>query len=168
MPDPATPQPRLERTEWTDPRAVALRAAMDAEINVRYAPIMATRSPAEHAAVDRVLTVDPREILATVLAVDPDGTPVAHAALRDLDGEWEVKRVVVVPTWRGRGLGRAVMGEVEAIARAGGARRLILQTGNRQPEAVVLYERLGYTPIPIYEPYVTAIPFSLCFEKLLR
>ncbi|QTE28978.1 GNAT family N-acetyltransferase [Pengzhenrongella sicca] len=164
---PANPAPRLERTTWDDPRAVALRSAMDVEIETRYAPRMAGASAEEIAAVDRVLTVDPRDIRATVLASDPDGTPIAHAALRDLDGEWEVKRVVVAADRRGLGLGRALMAELEAIARAGGARRLILQTGDRQPEAVVLYERIGYTPIPIYEPYVTAIPFSLCFEKLL-
>ncbi|WP_255359407.1 hypothetical protein [Frondihabitans sp. PAMC 28766] len=43
----------------------------------------------------------------------------------------------------------------------------MLQTGDRQPDAVRLYERFGYTPIPVYEPYVEAIPFSLCYEKRL-
>lgn len=37
-----------------------------------------------------------------------------------------------------------------------------------QPEAVALYSKLGYTPISLFEPYATAIPFSLCFEKRLR
>ena len=76
-----------------------------------------------------------------------------------------MKRVIVVDGQRGRGIGRALMNRLEQIAAAGGARRLILQTGNRQPDAVALYERVGYTPIPIYEPYVETIPFSLCFEK---
>ena len=59
------------------------------------------------------------------------------------------------------------MAELETLARAGGAKRLILQTGDRQPEAVDLYERTGYERIEIYEPYVTAFAFSLCFEKQL-
>ena len=59
------------------------------------------------------------------------------------------------------------MAEVEAVARAAGARRLILQTGHRQPEAVHLYERVGYRRIPTYEPYVEALPNSICFEKVL-
>ena len=33
-----------------------------------------------------------------------------------------------------------------------------------QPEAVGLYERIGYTAIPIYPPYLP-ITFSNCFEK---
>jgi hypothetical protein len=53
-------------------------------------------------------------------------------------------------------------------ARAGGAKRVILQTGDLQVEAVALYERTGYERIATYEPYVTAIPFSLCFEKRLQ
>ena len=57
--------------------------------------------------------------------------------------------------------------ELERIARSADVRRLILQTGDRQPEAVGLYEALGYTPIPIYDPYAETMPFSLCFEKTL-
>ena len=165
MPDPTVVH-RVERTRWDDPRAVALRAAMDSEMTARYALRRSTTGE-QDAAIDRALAVDPAKILATVLISDLDGTPVAHAALRDLRGEWEVKRVVVDADHRGRGIGRLLMSELETIAREGDARRLILQTGDRQPDAVVLYERIGYTPIPIYEPYVDAIPFSLCFEKLL-
>jgi hypothetical protein len=39
-------------------------------------------------------------------------------------------------------------------------------TGDRQPDAVRLYEREGYTPIPIFPPY-EELPFSRCFEKVL-
>jgi len=106
-------------------------------------------------------------VLLTVLAVGPDQRPVGHAALRRLGSELEVKRVVVLAEARGRGLARALMAYLEGSATTGGARRLILQTGDRQPEAVALYRSLGYRPIPIYQPYTDAIPFSMCFEKLL-
>jgi len=59
------------------------------------------------------------------------------------------------------------LGYVETEAASRGALRLILQTGSKQPDAVALYEKIGYTPIPIYEPYIEAIPHSFCFEKLL-
>ena len=59
------------------------------------------------------------------------------------------------------------MAELERIAAERGAQRLILQTGDRQPEAVTLYERIGYTRIPIYAPYLE-ISFSQCFEKPIR
>ena len=137
---------------------------MDSEMNARYSvdgePIEALTLAA--------LAVHPEDVRATTLVTDHDGTPIAHAALRMLRGDWEVKRVIVSGDQRGRGVGRALMLELERIARAEGAARLILQTGDRQPEAVALYEKIGYTPIPLYEPYATAIPFSLCFEKSLR
>jgi len=158
---------RVQHVAWDDPRAVAMRARMDVEMNERYTDPGVVEHPSVTAARDAALLVDPERVHATVLVTDDSGRAVAHAALRDLDGEWEVKRVIVDATERGRGLGGLLMAELESIARAGGARRLILQTGDRQPEAVRLYERVGYRPIPTYEPYVDALPNSICFEKPL-
>ena len=161
------PPLHLERVAFDDPRAVALRDAMDAEMTVRY-----HRDVVEPVAVvearNAALTVHPSNVLGTVLVVADDvdgGTPVGHALVQDRDGEWEVKRVIVADGQRGRGIGRLLMAEVESIAREGGARRLVLQTGDRQPDAVALYEKIGFTRIPTYEPYVTTIPQSICFEK---
>jgi GNAT superfamily N-acetyltransferase len=149
----------LESVAYDDPRAAAMRAAMDTEMSARYADT--TMSPQVAAA----LAVDPATIRHTVLAVDHDGTPVGHAALRDHHGEWEVKRVVVAAGQRGRGIGRAVMTEVERVAREAGAARVILQTGHRQPEAEALYLALGWTRIPVYAPWDVALPESRCFAK---
>ncbi|WP_454049537.1 GNAT family N-acetyltransferase [Cellulomonas sp. Marseille-Q8402] len=154
----------LQAVEYTDQRAVALRTAMDVEMSARYTD---PGGPGLSPAVLAALAVDPATIRHTVLAVDHDGTPVGHAALRDHRGEWEVKRVVVAADHRGRGIGRAVMTEVERLARAAGATRVILQTGDRQPEAEALYTALGWTRIPTYPPYDEALPQSRCFEKLL-
>jgi GNAT superfamily N-acetyltransferase len=164
----ALPPLRLERVAFDDPRAVALRDAMDAEMTVRY-----HRDVVEPVAVvqarDAALTVHPENVLGTVLVVADDGavggTPVGHALVQNRDGEWEVKRVMVADGQRGRGVGRLLMAELETLAREGGARRLILQTGDRQPDAVALYEKIGFTRIPTYEPYVETIPQSICFEK---
>ena len=164
----ALPPLHLERVAFDDPRAVALRDAMDAEMTVRY-----HRDVVEPVAVvearNAALTVHPSNVLATVLVVADDGadggTPVGHALVQSRDGEWEVKRVIVADGQRGRGIGRLLMAELETVARKGGARRLILQTGDRQPDAVALYEKIGFTRIPTYEPYVTTIPQSICFEK---
>ena len=158
----------LESVSWDDPRAVELRRQMDAEMTVRYANPGAPAEPAEITARRTAsLAVDPADVRATVLVLDDDGTPIGHAALRDLRGDWEVKRVIVSDAHRGRGIARALMNELESLATAAGVGRLILQTGDRQPDAVAVYERVGYTPIPIYEPYVETIPNSLCFEKVL-
>ena len=59
-------------------------------------------------------------------------------------GTGEVKRLWVDPTWRGRGLGRRLMSELEDAARGLGFTSLHLGTGDRQPEAVALYESAGW------------------------
>jgi len=57
------------------------------------------------------------------------------------------------------------MSDLESRARDRGAKRRIVQTGDRQPDAVTIYERMGYERIEIYEPYVTAFTFSLCSKS---
>ena len=164
MTEPGTEALTLVPVDWDDPRAVALRQSMDAEIGARYVD---PESSSVDQAVARALVVDPADVLVTILVLDADATPIAHGALRTLRVDWEVERLIVADDRRGRGVGRALLTELERIAWAGGADRVILQTGDRQPEAVAPYEQLGYTRIPIYEPYVEAIPFSICFEKVL-
>ena len=155
----------IVRVDWHDERAVALRAAMDAEIAPRYADLVERTSPGRAHEVARAFAIDPVDIVVTYLVLDGDA-PVAHAALRSLGDEWELKRLVTLPAFRGRGYSRALIAAVEDDVLRRGGHRLILQTGNRQPEAVRLYERLGFTRIPVYEPYL-AIAESLCFERVL-
>lgn len=161
------PPLRLEHVAYDDPRAVDLRARMDVEMSAVYAlgrgpePVEVTQ------ARDAALTVHPEAVRETVLVVDPDGAAHGHAVLYDRAGEWEVKRVVVDASSRGRGIGRLLMAGLEADARAAGAPRMILQTGDRQPDAVALYEKVGWSRIDVYEPYASTIPQSICFEKVL-
>lgn len=149
----------LIKVAWDHLDAVALRDAMVAEMAALYSR---ERSAANR---DGSMGVDPESVLATVLIYAGE-TPVAHAALRRLNGELEMKRMYVPPSHRGSGLAAELLGEMERLARDDGAKRLILHTGTRQEAAIALYKRHGYTPIEIYEPYV-GMPESLCFEKQL-
>ena len=45
-----------------------------------------------------------------------------------------------------------------------GFSKVRLETGQRQPEAIGLYESSGYAIIPAFGEYV-GDPFSVCFEK---
>ena len=59
----------------------------------------------------------------------------------------ELKRMYVTPPARGRGIARAVLAAVERSAREYGRGRLILECGDRQPEAIALYQASGYQRI---------------------
>ena len=154
----------IERVPWADPRAVALRGAMDDEIGPRYAEVFASFDEPTAAALAEDFAVDPATIVEVVLVRDDTGEAVGHAALRALGDDLEVKRVFVHRHARGRGASRALMAALEELALERGATRLILQTGDRQPEAIALYERIGYVPVEVFEPYVRFVG-SRCFAK---
>lgn len=98
---------------------------------------------------------------------DDEGTAVACGGItRFDDARAELKRMYVVPEQRGRGLGRRILVELEDAARRLGYTGLVLETGDRQPEALGLYESSGYERIPCYPPYDSRA-LSLCFEKRL-
>lgn len=150
----------LVEVDWFDERAVGLRAEMDTWLTERYrdAPPL---SPAARAA----LSVDPQDIVATILAL-VDGIAVGHGALRRLGDDLEVKRVVVTEGGRGRGLSYVLMAGLEQRARELGAIRILLSTGDRQLEAVHVYEKIGYVETGLYPPY-DVMPWTRCFARVL-
>lgn len=102
-----------------------------------------------------------------------DGVAVACGGWRARDGradpvlragDAEIKRMYVAATHRGRGYARAVLDELERTAAAAGRRRTVLETGTLQPEAIGLYVRSGYAPMPGFGIYREA-PESRCFAK---
>ena len=96
-----------------------------------------------------------------------EGAPLACGALRIASGYGEVKRMYVAPTARGQGLGRAILARIESEARRAGLRLMRLETGNRQAEALALYQSAGYVdcgPFGEYRPD----PLSRFMEKRLQ
>ncbi|MEC4015256.1 GNAT family N-acetyltransferase [Streptomyces sp. H27-D2] len=61
------------------------------------------------------------------------------------DGDAELKRMFVLAEARGRGLARRILAALEDSAEAAGRTRMVLETGNKQPEALALYASCGYT-----------------------
>ena len=78
----------------------------------------------------------------------------------------ELKRMFTTSAARGRGLGRRLLGTIEESARAAGCLRVILETGDRQPEAINLYESAGYHRIEDFG-YYRGQPGVLSYAKAL-
>lgn len=99
--------------------------------------------------------------------VDGELAACGAARRRHDDGCYaEIKRVFVLPKFRGRGLSRAIMRHLEAELERDGVRLLRLETGVHQPAALGLYRNLGYRergPFGSYRPD----PLSVFMEKRL-
>lgn len=67
---------------------------------------------------------------------------------------------------RGHGYARVVLAELESLANAAGYRRVILETGAAQPEAIALYLSSGYQTIAGFGLYRNS-PNNRCFAKPL-
>lgn len=126
---------------------------------------LAERDGADHAFFAQFNKID--HIAHVVLAVDGDGLAVGCGALKAYTpGVVEVKRMFVPPDLRGRGIASRVLAALEEWARELGYPRCILETGERQPEAIALYRKNGYRVIPNYGQYAE-VTTSVCFEKAL-
>jgi GNAT superfamily N-acetyltransferase len=82
------------------------------------------------------------------------------------DGDAEVKRMYVVPSARGAGHARALLAVLESAARAAGRRRMVLETGTLQPEAIALYTSSGYERIDNFGTY-RCEPSCRCYGRKL-
>jgi putative acetyltransferase len=95
------------------------------------------------------------------------GRPVACGAIRPLEEDVaELKRIFVEVGSRGRGYAKAIVVELERLASERGYKVVRLETGVRQPEAIALYEKLGYHRIKNYGKAADS-EMSVCFEKKL-
>jgi putative acetyltransferase len=145
---------------FDSPDAVALCTAQQAEMLELYEG-EADIGPSREAS----MFVEPDGVF--LVLRDDDGRAVGCGGIaRFDDARGEVKRMYVVPEARGRGLGRRLLEELEGEARRLGYASVVLETGDRQQEAVGLYESTGYERIPCYPPYDSRA-LSICYEKRL-
>jgi putative acetyltransferase len=103
----------------------------------------------------------------TVFIARDDGVAVACGALKHHDGGiGEVKRMYTRPLHRGRKIGAMIVERIEALARAEGLKRLVLDTGDRHPAAWTVYERAGFTRCGPVLDYPDS-KWSVFYEKTL-
>ncbi|WP_245680979.1 GNAT family N-acetyltransferase [Glycomyces harbinensis] len=102
-----------------------------------------------------------------LVAYDESGEPLGCGGWRTHEDDAEMKRVYVREHARRQGLARRLVAAVEASAAAAGRRRLILETGPEQPEAIAMYRALGYVPVTPFGFYASE-EGSLHLGKELR
>jgi putative acetyltransferase len=147
----------VREVEWEHPDAVAMRVGQRLDLDVRYGSPDSEPGPLPTAT----------DITVFFVAYSDDGEAIGSGALRQLDdSHGEIKRMFVQPSHRGSGAASAILRRLEEFARVQRWDRLVLETGDRQPDAVRFYEREGYHRIPRFGYYMDS-PLSLCFEKVL-
>ena len=96
-----------------------------------------------------------------------DDQVVGCGAFVNQDGDYaEIKRMFVLPEFRGLKIGRHLLEQLEALARASGLKVARLELGVSQPEAIQLYQRAGYQRRGPFGSYAED-PLSIFMEKAL-
>ncbi|MCX4906244.1 GNAT family N-acetyltransferase [Streptomyces sp. NBC_00878] len=156
----------IRRVAFDHPDAVKLNDQVQAEYAMRYG------DDGDVTPLDASMFAPPLGLY--LMAYDAQGRPVATGGWRSQDendegysdGDAELKRMYVVEEARGNGLARRILAALEDDARAAGRTRMVLETGNKQPEAIALYASSGYEPCVKFGHY-RFYEDSRCFAKLL-
>jgi putative acetyltransferase len=146
----------LVRTNSDDPDFRKLVNELDADLRHRNGDMMDIYD--QHNIIEHNNTV-----VIAYLNNEPSGC----GCFKPYDAESvEIKRMFVRSVARGNGISKLVLTELETWARDLGFTYTVLETGSLQTEALALYNKAGYLPIPQYGPYV-GLPDSVCFKKQL-
>ena len=147
---------KVIRTDSRNQDFVKLVQHLDADL--------AKRDGEDHGFYAQFNTIDR---LKYVVVVYEDNDAVGCGAIKKYSQKtMEIKRMYTLPEKRGKGVASKVLRELEAWASELSYETCILETGKRQPEALGLYKKNGYTTIPNYGQYAE-IENSVCFEKHL-
>lgn len=147
---------KIIRTDSSDTDFVELVRQLDADL--------AARDGADHAFYAAFNGID--RIKCAVVAYQDD-IPVACGAMKPFaEGTMEIKRMFVLPAYRGQGFARDILSTLEQWASEMDISACVLETGRRQPEAIALYTGCGYVRISNYGQYA-GVENSVCFEKKL-
>jgi putative acetyltransferase len=145
----------IEQVEGHDSRLRELLTSLKAELDLRYPEETGFKHPEVHCEANFLLgRIDQRPVGCCAVQLLP--------AAADRAVEAELKRMFVVPECRRQRIAERILHAALALAGELGARRMKLETGIRQPEAIALYERTGFTPIPTYPPF-DVLPTSRCY-----
>lgn len=130
--------------------------SLDVDLTARYGIQQSFYK--QYNAVDRIDTV----VIAYI-----ENYPAGCGCFKKFDETTvEIKRMYVKPEYRGKGISKQILAELEKWAAESGFTTAVLETGVHQPEAIGLYQKAGYVPIDNYGQYAR-VDTSICFKKRL-
>ena len=107
------------------------------------------------------------QMIRNVVVCYIDNKPIGCGAFKEYDqNKVEIKRMFVLPAYRGRGIGLDILKELEIWASELNYPECVLETGKKQPEAITLYKKAGYKIIKNYGQYEN-IENSVCMLKAI-
>ncbi|MBF2709717.1 GNAT family N-acetyltransferase [Flavobacterium soyangense] len=105
------------------------------------------------------------EINPNVVIIYFDNKAVACGCFKKYDKNTiEIKRMFVSLETRGMGFAQKILQELELWAAELGYSLSVLETLHKQKEAIGLYQKVGYSIIDNYEPYI-GLKDSICMKK---
>jgi len=148
---------KIIRTTSDNPDFQELVKLLDSELWIRY--------PEEQSQYEPFNKIEKNQTV--VIAYDSE-KPAGCGCLKKIDKDTgEIKRMFVRPVHRGKGIGYAIMDDLEKWAKELCYAKVILETGPNQPEAIALYRKSGYHVTENYGPYI-GMERSICMRKFLQ
>jgi putative acetyltransferase len=146
----------LNRTNSSNPDFRLLIPLLDSELADRYGELQSVYDRYNH-------IID----LNTVIIAYRHGAPVGCGCFKQIDEHSvEIKRMYVKPAQRGLGIASAILSKLELWAWENGFSYTLLETGDKQHEAIALYQKLGYAITANYGQY-SGMESSICMRKEL-
>ena len=151
----------IERLSRPTPDARALIAELDEVLGALYEP-----EQRHGLSIEQVFQPNVRFFVAHI-----GDAAVGCGAVALFDDYAEVKRMYTREAARGRGVGKALLTQIERAARDAGKPMLRLETGTLQAAGIGLYERCGFRTRGPFGYYAQLPPHriatSLFYEKML-
>lgn len=125
---------------------------------------LAIRDGDEHAFYAQFNKVD---AIKQVVVAYQSKIPVGCGAIKPLsESALEVKRMFVHPDNRKQGIAAKILNELECWSAELGFSECLLETGKKQPEAISLYQKVGYQITQNYGQYI-GVENSVCMAKFI-
>lgn len=146
----------IKRTTGTDKDFIELIKLLDEELWKRYPKTQQNYEGGN---------ILPEDVYTVLVYLEENA--IGCGCLRNFENDpekIELKRMFVKEKYRGKRVGRVIVEELEKWALELNKKTILLETGVNQPEAVYLYERMGYQWIDNYGEYI-GMDESICMKK---